>query len=477
MISIACRQFSLADQLQFAAVTGDHNPMHVDFLQARRTQAGEPVVHGIHMLLWALDSLRTAQPDLPRLRGLRAQFNKFVYLGEKVEAAVVQQLPTGLRLVLSVNGAARSKLAVDFGDELQDCFIASEPAPEEVAFSPLPLNLHFEQMAGRSGKIPFHMKKEDAATMFPAAAEWLTPTRIAALGASTYLVGMVCPGLHSIYSELSVKLCKDPCHEESLTFHVTETDPRFRSVDQEIAGGGLAGSVKGFARLPPVRQATMNELVGLADPDEFAGSLALIVGGSRGLGELTAKIIATGGGRVLITWQSGSDDAERVASEINAAGGKCETMVYDARKPAAQQFAHLADAPTHAYYFATPGIFRPQASIFAEARLQEFLSVYVDGFWQLTETLRARQPKLSMFYPSSVSVAERPQGMTEYSMAKAAGELLCADMNATMAPAHVTVSRLPRLPTDQTASITAVETASPLATMLPIIREVQSWPR
>ena len=66
--------------------------------------------------------------------------------------------------------------------------------------------------------------------------------------------------------------------------------------------------------------------------------------------------------------------------------------------------------------------------------------------------------------------------MTEYSMAKAAGEVLCADMNASMAPLRVVVKRLPRLPTDQTASNTAAEAAKPIDTMLPIIREVQGRP-
>jgi NAD(P)-dependent dehydrogenase (short-subunit alcohol dehydrogenase family) len=105
------------------------------------------------------------------------------------------------------------------------------------------------------------------------------------------------------------------------------------------------------------------------------------------------------------------------------------------------------------------------------------MAIYVTGFWQLSQALRARQPALSVFYPSSVAVTERPQGMTEYSMAKAAGEVLCTEINVTLAPMHVTVKRLPRLPTDQTASITTAETALPLDTMLPIIREVQSWPR
>jgi NAD(P)-dependent dehydrogenase (short-subunit alcohol dehydrogenase family) len=245
----------------------------------------------------------------------------------------------------------------------------------------------------------------------------------------------------------------------------------------EIAGGGFFGTVYSSARMPPVDQASMKALTGSVESGAFAGSTALIIGGSRGLGELTAKLIATGGGRVIVTWRTGKDDAERVVNEIRSAGGLCEAISYDACKSAAEQLELLAEAPTHAYYFATPAIFRCQTGMFAGERFKEFLDVYVSGFWQLSQALCARRAGLSIFYPSSVAVTERPQGMTEYTMAKAAGELLTADMNVSMAPLHVTVSRLPRLPTDQTASVVPAESALPLDIMLPIIREVQSWPR
>ena len=56
IMRLAVRKFTSADQIQFATVSGDCNPMHVDAVQARRMQSGAPVVHGIHLLLWALDS-------------------------------------------------------------------------------------------------------------------------------------------------------------------------------------------------------------------------------------------------------------------------------------------------------------------------------------------------------------------------------------------------------------------------------------
>lgn len=476
-MKLAQRTFTFSDQKLFASISGDHNPIHVDPLAARRTSAGAPVVHGIHLLLWALNSLAAAHPDLPPISALRVQFSRFVYLDESVDLLITQQSPTRMRLSISANNVVRSKLTIDFGEPGQPAPDASATSSELIHFSPVPLNPDFNQISSLSGHLAFVITAENASANFPAATNWLGVPCIAALAASTHLVGMVCPGLHSIYSELSIRSSRESLSQNFLAFRVTEADPRFRSVQMAIAGGGITGIVESSARTPPVSQATMESIASLVAPSDFAGSLALIVGGSRGLGELTAKLVAAGGARVVITYQAGKNDAERVAQEIRAAGGACETLCYDARKPAAGQLASLADAPTHLYYFATPTIFRHQSEIFSSDRLQELLAFYVDGFWNLSEALRARQPRLSIFYPSTVFVTERPAGMTEYAIAKSAGELLCADINASLYPAHVTVSRLPRLPTDQTASITAAETADPIQTMLPIIREVQSWPR
>ena len=127
----------------------------------------------------------------------------------------------------------------------------------------------------------------------------------------------------------------------SLAFRVTETDPRFHTVEQEIVGGGLTGTVQSIVRPEPVQQTTMESLAGVVGPSEFDGRVALIVGGSRGLGELTAKLIAAGGGHVIVTWQTGQGDAEKVAQEIRSAGYRCETLAYDARKPAVEQLADL----------------------------------------------------------------------------------------------------------------------------------------
>ena len=113
-----------------------------------------------------------------------------------------------------------------------------------------------------------------------------------------------------------------------------------------------------FARVPPVSQPSMAAIAEHVGGGEFDKSTALIVGGSRGLGELTAKLIAAGGGKVIITFAIGKVDAEKVAAEINNWGGICDVIAYDVRQEPNEQLEALKSTPTHLYYFATPTIFK-----------------------------------------------------------------------------------------------------------------------
>jgi hypothetical protein len=121
----------------------------------------------------------------------------------------------------------------------------------------------------------------------------------------------------------------------------------------------------------------------------------------------------------------------------------------------------------------TPVISRRKSALFSQQRFQEFLTFYVAGFYDLCRELRLKfGTELTILYPSSVYIDSRPDSMTEYTMAKAAGEILCADIQTFESPGRILVRRLPRLPTDQTASLVNITTAEPISAILPIVREV-----
>ncbi len=464
------RRFDAADQTGFATFSGDWNPMHVDAVAARRTQAGAPVVHGMHTLLWCLDAIGCARPSLPSIASMKLRADQMIYLGDRVEAVLLQQTATSLRAEVLVDGAVACRLALGFGP-----LAAPLPAaPEGDLFAPeQAIDLDLDAMETMQGRVAFASPASAAVEEFPAACAMLGASRVLALASMTRLVGMVCPGLNSIFGGVDVKFCETDTVGE-LSFAVRKLDRRFRMVRMGVAGGGLQGSVDCFARMPPAAQSSMVEVSQRVDRVEFAGNVMLVIGGSRGLGEITAKIAAAGGARVMISYAAGRDDALRVAAEINGAGGQCDVLHYDATQPATAQLQNLPALPTHLCYFSTPHIGRRKRPLFDAARLDLFLRFYVIGFHDLCQALReAGAASLSVLYPSSVFVAERPPELAEYAMAKAAGEELCRDMNLALAPLHITSVRLPRLDTDQNASVTELATERGLDVMLPIIRAMR----
>jgi hypothetical protein len=80
------------------------------------------------------------------------------------------------------------------------------------------------------------------------------------------------------------------------------------------------------------------------------------------------------------------------------------------------------------------------------------------------------RPRLSVLYPSTTAIVERPRGMTEYAMAKAAGELLCVDLARSHPQLSITAPRLPRVLTDQTALAIPVKALDAADAMLPLLR-------
>jgi len=333
------------------------------------------------------------------------------------------------------------------------------------------------EAAGRTGWLAPDTDVMAIAAAFPAASAGIGASRVCAIALTSRLVGMILPGLHSVYGSLDVAFT-DARSRPGIGFQVGTIDLRARTLGLQVSGSGISGTVIAGAGHDPIVQFGIARIAVDVAPNEFTGTTALITGGSRGLGAMTAKMIAAGGGRVIATYFAGRDVAERLAREIDEFTGRnaCTIHPYDVGVGAEEQFGSLGSDVTHLYHFATPRIRRAKSGLFDSALFAEFTRAYVASFHELCIALQRRaRRRLVAFFPSSAAVLpRRPRGLTEYAMAKAAGELLCEEMSRTEGYPLALSRRLPRMLTDQTTIQAEIATADALTVMPPIIREVQA---
>ncbi|MGE3771057.1 MAG: MaoC/PaaZ C-terminal domain-containing protein [Bdellovibrionales bacterium] len=426
METLATRTFTMADQQRFAERSGDYNPIHIDSVAARRTLAGQCIVHGTHAVLWALDELKQTPSHL------KVKFLKPVHVDETVTL-----LRDNNRLFIMAGDIKLVDIAFEAGADLP-AFNVQTPMPAAE-----PNVLTIGQMAGRSGELPLTGSSALAADLM----------------ALSRLVGMECPGLQSMFSAFDVAIASSA--RTTLTYAVTDVDERFSRITIDVTGVCISGTLDAFVRPAPAAVADMKAIAAQVNPGEFAGQRALVIGGSRGLGEVTAKILAAGGAHVTITYAASVDDANRVAAVIRDHGGACDVMQYTVPGNVSQ-----LPAATQVYYFATPKIFGKRGTGEDAQRLAAFRAMYVQGF----EDIFRAQKSAVFFYPSSIAIEQPLAELAEYITAKTEGEALCSTLSTTT----ILISRLPRTATDQTQALVAAPAADPLAVMLPLVRDMQT---
>ncbi|MCA9402867.1 MAG: SDR family NAD(P)-dependent oxidoreductase [Candidatus Omnitrophica bacterium] len=465
------RRFTLADQLAFAGLSGDNNPLHVDAVAARRLLFGAPVVHGIHTLLWALECGLT-DTDAPLIiRSLKAVFSRPVRVGSEV----------GLRTTIIGEHQARMEIMTADGPATTiDFSWESGPPPQSIAITDArpvqhpPDDLGEQDIAGKSGALDLRLPRADAARMFPRLTSLLSAADLATLLATTRLVGVECPGLHSVYSELWLNAVEGES-ESVLRYNVTRCERRM--VWMDVIAPRFTGGIRSLVRPTFRGQGSYALHKESVDSTEFRGQRALIVGGSRGLGETAAKFLAAGGAEVRITYTRGRDDAEQIVTDITGGGGTAASLPLDVTAPP----DGLTDGlngwqPTHLYYFATPYIAAGSRGRFSAEVFDRFCRFYVTGFQSLVEILVPGGLR-GVYYPSTVFVEELPADMAEYATAKQAGETLCAILAKTHRDLTIHCPRLPKLTTDQTQSIIPTRTAAAGPVILEHLRQLRDATR
>ena len=266
---------------------------------------------------------------------------------------------------------------------------------------------HDRRRRGVSGSEPLGFNRELFQALFPGLHEVFSPDDTAVLLASTRVVGMRCPGQWALFRQLTWEApIDDPSRHDELAFRVSSVDRRFDLVKLELTDGERVLVAEVQLRRPPPAQPSLAVAKSLVRPGEFADVRALVVGGSRGLGEVASKLVIAGGGRVLLTFRSGKEDAETIAREL---GSRSSILRLDIDKATSTLPPEIKTFdPTHVLYFATPPISKRPPGSWDNETFERFANVYADGLSRLLELLESHAVN-GLFVPSSTYMSTMPR--------------------------------------------------------------------
>jgi NADP-dependent 3-hydroxy acid dehydrogenase YdfG len=459
--------FSQQDIEAFAAASGDFNPIHVDPLVARRLLGGATLVHGVHALLWALCGPFGSRGR--RLASLDATFRQAIRVGDRVTCAASDVGPERVRLLVLAEGrevlTASLALAPDQATATPGAWAA--PPRDECR------QRSAADVAAASGAIALGLDGLAMQALLPSLG--LPPEQVAALASISRLVGMECPGRDSLLHRIELRWEAAGGRPTALAYRAEGYDPRFASLRMRVGSAGLEGRVEAFLRPGPVAQPTAVALLARLEAGEFSGERSLVVGGSRGLGEVTAKLLGAGGADVRLTYRLGREDAERVCAEIGEAGGRAQALAFDVLDASARLEGLGAWSPTQLYYFPTPYISLNETTRFSDRLFRRYCGYYVEGLVRtLDAVLGLGNQRLAVFYPSTTALDDVLPKALEYAAAKGAGEVACRHLEKLDPRLRVRVSRLPRVRTDTTASMLPVDAREAADVMLPELRALRT---
>ena len=216
---VLTRTFTADDQVAFAELSGDYNPLHLDPVLARRLLFGRQVVHGLHALLWSLDSCLEPRTDPMELTTVRANFQAGIGVGETVRCRATETEDLRVAIQLETDGTPAAWFEVIWKVSRHSGSVIVPPANKKTT----KCQEHtFADVAGVSGGIDLYMDRDLANGLFPNLVRLLPPVQLAVLLATTRLVGMECPGHRSIYASLQLDYDADRTGQTRLNYHVAD---------------------------------------------------------------------------------------------------------------------------------------------------------------------------------------------------------------------------------------------------------------
>src|ERR1700739_584953 len=189
-------------------------------------------------------------------------------------------------------------------------------------------------------------------------------------------------------------------------------------------------------------------------PTKLEGKIALVTGGSRGIGAAIAKRLAADGANVAITYTKGADAAASVVKEIDSSGRKAIAIQADATDAKAVEAAVEKTVATFGrldVLVNNAGTAIPKT--FEETTLEEMdrvIDINVRGVFVATQAALKHMKNGGRIINIGSAVGERVQtpGLVPYSATKGAVKIFTQALSREVGSRGITVNNVQPGPSD-----------------------------
>jgi NAD(P)-dependent dehydrogenase (short-subunit alcohol dehydrogenase family) len=411
-----------ADVAEFAAASGDVNPLHVDADFARNTPYGRPIVHGVLTVIAALAAVPGEQ--LRAAGQLTVRFARPVLTGTPYRVAVHDnsiEVSAGDMTVSTIDLVPG--LSFDTAVTPVDRVLPAEPE------TPEPSGLATGDRFGGDYAVASLTGLRALADRL--GAKEVPDALLAALAWSSWFVGMRLPGRDSLFSRLRVRVTTSEPHtiEPRYVATLRTADPRTGTTVISAGctgrGAALEAELRAFHR-PAVPVPTWSSATSLLPSgDGLAGSRVLVVGGSRGVGAAVVSVLVAQGATV---WA-----AHRAAGSIDGlqrefGADRVRPLVLDAADEVQVRtaFAELGDVRFDGVVLsAGPSVFSSTVHPDNTADIRSFVDTSIAmALLPLSSVIDRIVEGGWLALMSSSAVEDMPEHWPHYAMAKSAIESL-----------------------------------------------------
>jgi 3-oxoacyl-[acyl-carrier protein] reductase len=344
----------------FARLTGDWNSLHMNEEVARKSRYRRRIVHGM-LPFSMLHSLQCSYPrESLRFEKISVRFQQPIHTGDEIELEITTE---GDNFKASWHKAESGELVTRAKGRF--ALRAKTGAPLELPASAkaLPfLSTDLEEATFSIGELKdrvesFQMNFSHASVadyaaqigsaLGDAAGEGMCPNLLATLMLGT-LVGMRLPGRYATFTGFEIEFERDIEEDHSYllqgsvtqvseTAEILATRVLVRDAaapDDEERGRLATGKIDAMVNSAPKSMLSCDEIRANHTALGVEDQVVVVTGASRGIGETTAKLFAMLGAKVVVNYYRGAQDAERIAAEIQEAGGQALALRCDIRDDA-----------------------------------------------------------------------------------------------------------------------------------------------